>query len=151
MAVKHRHGSSKPKKNRTSMARKADRHRLYERAVQCSESEIDFVDATFESLTGRKAVCIREDFCGTTNSSCEWIRRRDTNRAICVDLDDEVLDWGRQHHMASLTDDQEGQEYTGTAPFYTLAIELSGEGRGLVSGDGGLECGTVCTVSFEAG
>lgn len=104
---KSRHGKSKPKKSKHKIAKTADRHHFYERAVQCSEAEIDFVDQTFKELTGRQASCVREDFCGTTNSSCEWIRRRDTNRAICVDLDEEVLEWGRQNHIAKLSEDQQ--------------------------------------------
>ncbi len=104
---KHCHGRAKSKKSRMTMAKKADKHRLYERAVQCSDAEIDFVDQTFKALTGREAVFLREDFCGTTNSSCEWIRRRETNRAVCVDLDEDVLAWGQRHHVGSLTEEQQ--------------------------------------------
>ncbi len=79
---------------------------LYEQSVQCVEAEIDFVDATFEELRGRKAGIMREDFCGTTNSSCEWVRRRDTNVAYCVDFDPEVLEWGRRNNIARLSAEQ---------------------------------------------
>jgi cyclopropane fatty-acyl-phospholipid synthase-like methyltransferase len=106
---KHPHDKSIAKKPRMTMAKKADKHRLYERAVQCSDAEIDFVDQTFQALTGRQASSLREDFCGTTNSSCEWIRRRDTNRAVCVDLDEEVLAWGLRHHVGSLTEEQKAR------------------------------------------
>lgn len=81
----------------------ADRHQLYEDAVQCVEAEIDFVDAEFKRLRGRTAHVLREDFCGTANTSCEWVRRRRTNVALAVDLDPEVLNWGRTHHVAKLT------------------------------------------------
>jgi len=84
------------------MARKADRHVLYEDSVQCVEAEIDFVDETFKELRNRKARLLREDFCGTANTSCEWARRRKRNRAIGVDLDAEVQEWGRTHHLAKL-------------------------------------------------
>ncbi|MBT8447944.1 MAG: class I SAM-dependent methyltransferase [Gammaproteobacteria bacterium] len=80
----------------------ADRHALYEQSVQCVEAEIDFVDATFEAMRGRRARLLREDFCGTANTSCEWVRRRADNAAIGVDLDNEVLEWGRNHHVAAL-------------------------------------------------
>jgi len=80
----------------------ADRHVLYERAVQCVEAEIDMVDETFENLRGRKAMTLREDFCGTANTSCEWVRRRKDNRAWCVDLDAEVLEWGQTHRIKPL-------------------------------------------------
>lgn len=89
------------------MASKADRHVLYEDSVQCVEAEIDFVDATFKTLRNRRAHSLREDFCGTANTSCEWVRRRKRNHAIGVDLDSEVQQWGRKHHLAKLGKAQE--------------------------------------------
>ncbi|MEM7540992.1 MAG: class I SAM-dependent methyltransferase [Pseudomonadota bacterium] len=80
----------------------ADRHTYYERAVQCVESEIDFVDDQFQRLTGRRAEKLREDFCGTANTACEWVRRRPTNRAVGIDLSSEVLAWGRAHRATNL-------------------------------------------------
>lgn len=98
----------KPKtKAAPTMADLADKHECYEEAVQCTEAEIDFVDQTFKKLRKRTATLIREDFCGTANSSCEWIRRRNKNRAIGVDLDAEVQQWGRDHHIAKLTEAQQ--------------------------------------------
>ncbi len=90
-----------PRRARTQAAR-ADRHALYQQAVQCVEAEIDFVDETFERLRRRKARVLREDFCGTAASACEWVRRRAGNRAIAVDLDAEVQAWGREHNLAAL-------------------------------------------------
>jgi len=92
----------KGKKKRPSMAERADKHVLNEESVQCVEAEIDFVEETFLALRKRKARRLREDFCGTANTSCEWIRRHSKNRAIGVDLDADVLAWGREHHVAKL-------------------------------------------------
>ena len=94
------------KRKKPDMAATADRHRLYELSVQCAESEVDFVEQTFEALRGRKPRHLREDFCGTANVCCEWVRRRARNTAVGVDLDGEVLDWGRHHHVAGLDDRQ---------------------------------------------
>ena len=94
----------KGKEKRRSMAERADKHVLYEKSVQCVESEIDFIDETFRQLRGRKARVLREDFCGTANTSCEWVRRRRRNRAIGVDLDADVLAWGQKHNVAKLKD-----------------------------------------------
>ncbi len=93
---------SKRKKKSPSLADQADRHRLYELSVQCSEAEIDFIDDTFKKLRKRRATRLREDFCGTANVCCEWVRRRKRNHAIGVDLDAEVLQWGRSHQLAEL-------------------------------------------------
>ena len=99
-----------PKKPRKgTIAATADRHEYYEKAVQCVESEIDMVDETFSEIRGRKARTLREDFCGTGNTSCEWVRRRKTNEAIGLDLDQEVLDWGIEHKVARLTAHQRGR------------------------------------------
>ena len=101
--------NNKNKSNKPStltMAEQADRHICYEKSVQCVESEIDFVDTTFLKIRKRLANSLREDFCGTTNTSCEWVSRRKTNTAICVDLDEEVLEWGRKNKIAKLTPDQ---------------------------------------------
>lgn len=98
--------SATGRKPRTpTMAARADRHVLYQNSVQDVEAEIDFVDETFESIRGRKATVLREDFCGTANTSCEWVRRRKTNRAFAVDLDPSVLEWGRTHNVAKLPPD----------------------------------------------
>jgi cyclopropane fatty-acyl-phospholipid synthase-like methyltransferase len=101
---------SRKRKTRTygpTLASQADKHVLYENSVQCSEAEIDFVAETFETLRQRRAHLLREDFCGTANSSCEWVRRHADNRAIGVDLDAEVQQWGREHHVGDLNASQQ--------------------------------------------
>ncbi len=91
---------------RPTLAQRADPHDCYQRAVQCVGAEIDFVDETFSALRGRSATRLREDFCGTANTSCEWVRRRTTNLAIGMDLDGPTLEWGRAHNLSTLTKSQ---------------------------------------------
>ena len=38
----------------------------------------------------------------TANAACEWVRRRRTNRAVAVDIDAGVLEWGRRHNVEPL-------------------------------------------------
>jgi len=97
--------TTKNKKHHSSstMAEQADRHTLYELSVQCSESEIDFVDATFKSIRKQSAKILREDFCGTANVCCDWVKRRKSNHAIGVDIDSEVLEWGQKNNLCKLT------------------------------------------------
>ena len=97
----------KKKHKRHSQAEQADRHQLYEESVQYAASEIEFVDDTFKALRGHRAHLLREDFCGTANVCCEWVRQRKSNLAIGVDIDHEVLEWGRQHQVSQLNRSQQ--------------------------------------------
>jgi len=74
-----------------TMAEQADKHELYELSVQNVENEIEFLQTTFKSLTGRTAYLFREDFCGTAAASCQWVRQGPEFQAIGVDIDAEVL------------------------------------------------------------
>jgi len=87
---------------KTRQAELADRHDLYQRSVQDTESEIDFVLETWNELRQRPAELLREDFCGTANTACEWVRRDSGHYAIGVDLDEEVLTWGERHNVQEL-------------------------------------------------
>jgi len=93
-------------KNLPSLAELADRHVLYQQSVQDVESEIDFVEQTWSELRRRPAGLLREDFCGTANTSCEWVSRDEDHRAIGVDLDARVLEWGRHNNLAKLPQEQ---------------------------------------------
>ncbi|MCC6321032.1 MAG: class I SAM-dependent methyltransferase [Phycisphaerales bacterium] len=118
-------------KTTARIASTADRHMLYQRAVQCVEAEIDFVDETFARLRGRKARTLREDFCGTFNTSCEWVRRRPTNIAIGLDLHEPTLEWGREHNLAGLTPSQRDRLHIHNADVLTPppAARPPGEAR----------------------
>lgn len=85
------------------LAATADPHRLYERAVQCAEAEVDFFERRFRLMRGRPARRLREDFCGTAAVCCEWVGRHRQNRAVGVDIDPDVLDWGRGHNLSKLS------------------------------------------------
>lgn len=92
------------KKPRTQ-AQAADRHRLYEQAVQDAPLECKFIRKTFRKLRNRPARLLREDFCGTAAVCCEWVRHNAKNSAIGVDIDAAVLEWARQHNLARLKPD----------------------------------------------
>jgi len=94
---------------RNRMANQADRHHLYQESVQDTESEIDFVTETWAELRDRPAELLREDFCGTANTACEWVRRDPGHYAIGVDLDGEVLEWGQVNNLTQLDSEQRGR------------------------------------------
>ncbi len=87
----------------------ANKHDLYQLSVQNVEAEIDFIDQTFKDIRGREAVVLREDFCGTGNTSAEWVRRRPSNRAIGLDIDQPTLDYGHEHHVSLLDPDAQSR------------------------------------------
>ena len=114
------------------MAERADRHVLYEQSVQNAPAEIDFIESTFSQLTGRRARLLREDFCGTANCACEWVRRNDSRKAWGIDLDAEVLDWAGRHHLPRLTPAQRrrlhlvrGNVLTARVPRVDVALAMN--------------------------
>lgn len=97
---------SPKKRGKVPMAEQFELHDLYEEAVQAVDAEVEFLDETFRSLRGRDAVGFREDFCGTASAACEWVRSSRRRYAIGVDNDPAVLDWGRKHRVAKLSEVQ---------------------------------------------
>lgn len=72
-----------------TMADQADRHVLYQKSVQAPEAEVAFFDQVFPELRGRKALSMKEDFCGTAYLAAEWCKSDPQRTAIGVDYDEE--------------------------------------------------------------
>jgi cyclopropane fatty-acyl-phospholipid synthase-like methyltransferase len=92
----------KKHRQHASIAENVDKHKLYEESVQNAEFETEFVAETYKKTHGIEARSLREDFCGTANAACEWVKRNSANTAIGIDLDATVLAWGRQNHVERL-------------------------------------------------
>jgi hypothetical protein len=110
--TRHKHGGKCSKEKKARKPRKADtadKYALYEQSVQSTEFEYEFVDTEFRRMRQRTARLLREDFCGTAQMCCEWVRGRADNQAIGVDLDPEVLAWTREHHFIALTPAQKAR------------------------------------------
>ncbi len=90
------------KAKRPTMADEADIYELYEESVQNVENEVEFLQTTYQQLSGRKAYLFREDFCGTASLACQWVRQGREFQAIGVDIDPSVLEWGRNNRVARL-------------------------------------------------
>lgn len=80
----------------------ADKYQLYVESVQCVDADIDFVVDTFKEVRGRKPRILKEDFCGSFAAAVDFVARSKKNSAIAVDLDEEVLDWGRKNNLPKL-------------------------------------------------
>ena len=115
-----------------TMAKRADIHDLYEKAVQNVEHEVEFAQATFKSIRGRTAYRLREDFCGTASVSCQWVRQGRQFQAIGVDIDPPVLDWARRNRVSRLKPNEqarvqllESDVMTAVAPPVDIVVALN--------------------------
>ncbi len=88
--------SRKAAKRAWRTAKNSDRHELYELAVQGTESDCAMIDRVFRKRRHQLPHSMREDFCGTGLLAREWVQWRDTNTALGVDLDSNVLRRGRE-------------------------------------------------------
>jgi SAM-dependent methyltransferase len=85
-------------------ARTADRHALYQLAVQTPAKDAAFYARWFQRLAGRPLRVLREDFCGTAALAVHHVLRHRDNRAIGVDLHWPTLAWGRIHNVRAMLD-----------------------------------------------
>ena len=109
MAVRKQDIPNVARQRSLTMAELADRHELYEESVQCVEEECQFISKTFKSIRGRTALSFREDFCGTASAACHWAQQSPVHTSIGVDLDPEVLAWGRENRVGRLDDEQKSR------------------------------------------
>ena len=82
-----------------TQAEQADRHTMYQYAVQAPETEVEFFEDTYEMLRGRKPLSMKEDFCGTSFLSVEWCKSDPQRTAVGVDIDADTLKWGEEHNI----------------------------------------------------
>jgi SAM-dependent methyltransferase len=80
----------------------ADRHVLYENAVQGVDGQLDMLARMFRQHRGRRLERFREDFCGTAQLACHWVTRSPRFHAWGIDLDGATLDWCRTHRIPRL-------------------------------------------------
>ena len=89
--------SSSPRKKRKTLAQQADKHALYEQAVQQPVLVVEFIERMYEQMTGDSPVSLREDFCGTANLAALWVRSDEARRATAVDNDAKVLRYAQRY------------------------------------------------------
>ena len=93
-------------KKKYTLARKgADKHLLYQWAVQDADEEIRFAIERHKERRGKSPRILREDFCGTAFVACSWVKNQPKRRAIGLDLDGATLAWARRHNLEPLGSD----------------------------------------------
>lgn len=83
-------------------ARTADKHVLYQLAVQTPDVEVDFFIDKYKQHYDGKPTLFREDFCGTALISCDFAKRSEFNHSYGVDLHGPTLTWARKHNVGAL-------------------------------------------------
>jgi SAM-dependent methyltransferase len=86
-------------------AKTADKHVLYELAVQAPETEVDFLNSWFRKHRGKKPLSLREDFCGTAVLCSCWVKSSSDRTATGIDIDKSVLAWGTEHNLGKLDEE----------------------------------------------
>ncbi|KAL1921142.1 uncharacterized protein VTP21DRAFT_10858 [Calcarisporiella thermophila] len=91
------------------LASTADKHSLYHESVQAPRRECQTLANIYRHLSQQHPIIppriLREDFCGTAILCHEWVHRDVNREAIGIDLDKEVLEYGRRR----LEDSVEGE------------------------------------------
>ncbi|MEZ4454889.1 MAG: class I SAM-dependent methyltransferase [Nannocystaceae bacterium] len=99
---KKKQGKNKGRPAGPTMAEQADRHELYQRAVQSPAADVEFFTRAFADARGGKApLRLREDFCGTALLATAWCASDPRRTAIGVDLDGPTLTWGLTRNVAA--------------------------------------------------
>lgn len=83
-----------------------NKYDLYERSVQSAKTHVDWFVSIYKDLHKKYPKRLREDFCGTFQVSCEWVKRNRNNTAVGLDLDPEPLSYGKKKNFAKLSLDQ---------------------------------------------
>lgn len=94
--------AARKKKKPTYTAKTADKHELYQLAVQSPEEDVKFLSRVYRSIRKKRALHFREDFCGTGLLSSHWIRQSKKHTAEGFDIDPDPVAWGLAHHFEEL-------------------------------------------------
>ena len=83
-----------------------DKYDLYQRAVQSPKEDVLFALETYKDLKKKKPETLREDFCGTFQLCCEWVKLKKHHKAFGLDLDSQPIEYGKKHHFLDLSQDE---------------------------------------------
>ena len=86
---------------------KRDKFALYLQSVQVPKQDAQFLSRRFQKITGRPLRKLREDFCGTANLLCEFVKMHRNNQGIGIDSDPKPLHWCKTTNFKQLKADQQ--------------------------------------------
>lgn len=99
-----KHKDKHKKKKLPELAKRVDPHIAYQLSVQNTEHEVEMLDATFRKYRKRKALSLKEDFCGTALLCADWVKSDPKRTATGLDIDGSVLRWGIEHNMEPINE-----------------------------------------------
>jgi len=100
---KGKSGSRKAGKKKSAFtAKTADRHELYQLAVQSPEEDVKFLERVYKTVRKKKPRHFREDFCGTAVLAASWTKRGKEYTAEGFDICGDTIAWGLAHNFEPL-------------------------------------------------
>ncbi len=89
-----------------------DKYKYYVESVQNPEEDAKFLAKVYREIKGKTPKKLREDFCGTYATCCEWVKINDHYQAVGVDLDSEPLEYGKKNYFSQLNDHEKNRVET---------------------------------------
>ena len=86
-----------------------NKYDLYERSVQSAKTHVNWFVTLYKDIHNKYPKHLREDFCGTFQVSCEWVKRNRNNTALGLDLDPEPLAYGKRRNLSKLSSEQKSR------------------------------------------
>ena len=84
-----------------------DKYEFYSKAVQSPGEDVKFYRRVYKKIRkGKSPVVLREDFCGGGAITCEWVKLDPTHKSCGLDLDQEPMNYGREHYVSKLSPKQ---------------------------------------------
>ena len=77
--------------------------------MQNVDTDLDFGRRVYVNHWNRKPLTVREDFCGTAKLAARWVQRKKKHEAWGIDFHQPTLDWGIQHNVSGLTEEQKAR------------------------------------------
>ena len=121
-----------------------EKYRLYETAVQCFESDIEFLKENYKKIYDKEPLTLREDFGGTAALACSWVKEGPKHFAWGVDIDPEPMNYGPEHHYSKLTTEEKDKQ-----PESKLLVDSSVLGVEGIRGSGKTLFATYLTLHAQ--
>lgn len=84
-----------------------EKHFLYQKNVQNPKKEIEVFRKKYKNIFKKLPTKFREDFCGTGQLCCEWVKCNVSNTAVGIDYDLDTIDFGIENNVKNLSSGQE--------------------------------------------